>query len=355
MSSSLVPIPVVLVGCGAVSRLFYTPALAAAETAGQLRLHAVVDPSETARESLRASFPRAQAHARLDDADLPDGALAIVASPPRFHREQTLAALARGWHVLCEKPMAAASRDCETMHRAALAAGRILAVGHYKRFFPSSGVLKTLCAGLTPLGALQRFHLHEGGPFDWPAASPSFFRREETPGGVLLDIGVHVFDLLLWWLGEPDEIAHRDDAMGGLETNTLTDFRFGPVRGRVQLSRDWKTPQRYRFEFARGSVSWTVNDANGLTLRIEGLPLDLRGALIDREGTHAATNPQSFIAQLLHVAGAIRTGSPVLVDGREGARALRLIETCYARKRPLPQPWLTPDEQAAAGRLALPA
>jgi predicted dehydrogenase len=341
-------VTVVLVGCGAVSRLFYAPALRALEAAGELRVVALVDPAEPARARLQREFPHATTAATLMTAEAPHASLAIIASPPRWHAEQALAAFGRGWHVLCEKPMAATSAAAEKMIAAARATDRVLAVGHYKRFFPSSRGLKFLCGPAAPLGALRRFAIIEGGPFSWPAASPGFFQRSETPGGVLLDIGVHVLDLLLWWLGDPDGFDYADDAMGGLEANACVSLRFGPVTGRVQLSRDWATAQHYRFEFERGTAGWTVNEANGLSLTFDGLPWVLQGTLRDAAGAAAASNAQSFIAQLQQVATAVRDRTPVLVDGREGVRALRLIEDCYARKQLLAQPWLGADEQPNA-------
>jgi len=344
----MAPLPIVLVGCGAVSQLFYAPALRALEDAGLLRVAALVDPVESARARLQSLFPAATASATLEQAEAPRGGLAIVASPPRWHASHAIEAFGRGWNVLCEKPMAATSAEAECMIAAAATAGLVLAIGHYKRFFPASRSLKFLCGPAGPLGALRSFSLAEGGPFTWPAASPAFFQKSETPGGVLLDIGVHVFDLLIWWLGDPDDFKYADDAMGGLEANARVSLRFGSVTGRVQLSRDWATAQRYAFEFERGAVGWTVNDANGLGVTFNGAPFSLEGTLRGTDGTVAATNPQSFIAQLQHVVTAVRLGTPVLVDGREGARALRLIEACYARRQFLDQPWFDAAETANA-------
>jgi len=241
------------------------------------------------------------------------------------------------------------------MTAAAEAAGLVLAIGHYKRFFPASAYLKFLCGGTSPLGVLRTFNIAEGGPFTWPATSPAFFQKRETPGGVLLDIGVHVFDLLLWWLGEPTAFTYADDAMGGLEANARVTFCFGSITGRVQLSRDSATAQRYDFEFEHGAVSWTVNDANGLTVTLPGAPTALQGTLRRPDGATADSNPQSFIAQLQSVVSAVQHHTPVLVDGREGERALRLIEACYARRALLEQPWLSATEFTFAQVRATPA
>ncbi len=360
-ASSTAPtrVPVVLIGCGAVAQQFYIPTFRAAVRDGAIEVAALVDPSTAARGLLARAFPKARQADTLEQVELPAGALAVIASPPRFHAAQTQAAFQCGWHVLCEKPMASSAAECAAMVAAAEAAQRLLAVGLYKRFFPSSRYLHSLVRQ-GHLGALRHFTVSEGGPFRWPAATPSFFNKTQTPGGVLLDIGVHVLDLLLWWFGEPERFQYADDAMGGLETNVHLTLQYtGGATGNVHLSRDWKTPNQYRFEFERGVVTWTTNDANGLTVQLKGLPAALHSQLVTpieevrpTAPLPLATNPQSFIYQLLNVVSAIRGQEPLLVDGREGMRSLTLIENCYRNRTLVEQPWLTATEAARAQHLA---
>jgi predicted dehydrogenase len=343
----------VLIGCGAVSRLFYQPALLALARRGELRVIALVDPNAKARAFLEQSFPQARSVASIDEVNAPANTLAIVASPPRAHAAQTIACFARDWHVLCEKPMAISSAECEEMVNAAQTANRLLAVGLYKRFFPTSEYLRDICQNKT-LGPLHHFSVEEGGSFRWPAASPSFFRASETPGGVLLDLGVHALDLLLWCIGEPFHVSYSDDAMGGLEANALVKLSYaGGVTGRVRLSRDWATAQRYRFEFERGVVDWTVNNANAITLQLNHAPAPLQSTLLTRSGEPALSNVQSFIAQLQNVLAAIDGRAALRVDGKQGVRALRLIELCYAQRCFLPQPWMPAAEESWARQLAV--
>src|SRR6185312_10962579 len=138
------PLPLVLIGCGAVSRLFYQPAINELIGRKEVRLAAVVDPVESARGALLEQLTSGQSVGDLRQVDAPAGSLAIVASPPRFHSAHCHAALERNWHVLCEKPMATTASDCAAMTLAAEAADRVLAVGLYKRFFPSSEYLRGL-------------------------------------------------------------------------------------------------------------------------------------------------------------------------------------------------------------------
>jgi predicted dehydrogenase len=353
--SSPSPRRVILVGCGAVARQFYVPALLALQNTGHVRVSAIVDPAVSARESIARSFPKAGQAASLEQTTAPAGTLAIIASPPGFHATQTIAALERGWHVLCEKPMASTLSEAELMVAAAQRHQRLLAIGLYKRFFPSSRYIRSLCRDWG-LGPLTHFTIAEGGPFRWPAG-PSFFDRSQTRGGVLFDIGVHVFDLLAWWLGEPASFRYADDAMGGLETNAFVQLTYpGGAQGRVHISRDWTTAQEYRFVFERGIVTWKVNDANGLTVQLAGAPAAMQGTLVTSQGEPLVpvdsqpleTNAQCFILQLANVVAAIAGDEALLVPGEEGLHSIKLIEQCYAHRVLVEQPWLTPAETAHA-------
>ncbi|MEI6560921.1 MAG: Gfo/Idh/MocA family oxidoreductase [Verrucomicrobiota bacterium] len=353
------PISVVLVGCGAVSRFFYAPSLEALEAKGLLKVEALVDPSPANIEPLAALFPNAARAAKLEDVRLA-ARLVVIASPPKFHAAAAIHALENGATVLCEKPMASTVAEAETMVAAAQASGSLLAVGLYKRFFPACEALKGLIEK-EPLGRLQRFTIEEGGKFGWQAASDSFFRKSVTPGGILLDIGVHVLDLLLWWLNEPESVRYEDDAMGGQEANCKIELTYhSGARGEVRLSRDWQTRNEYTFFFERGIVRYKVNEANHLEIMADGMPTLLEGNLREavrandllRSGRSARSNPQSFIQQLCNIIAAMNGREALRVPGKEGVRSLRLIEQCYANRRLMPQPWLTPCEADAALRLA---
>jgi predicted dehydrogenase len=356
----LAEIPMVIVGCGAISQFFYVPALKALSASHGLRVAVLVDPSFENLNRVAAEFPDAKRCTTIEDAGVMERNLVIIASPPRFHAIQTIFALRQGAAVLCEKPMAASVEDAEKMIVVARDAKGILAIGLYRRFFPATEAIRGLIENGV-LGKLQSFRMHEGGPFGWQAASESFFRRSSTPGGVLYDTGVHVLDLLLWWLGEPTDLVYEDDAMGGLESNCRLRVAFShECAGEVCLSRDWKTANCYIFYFERGFVRWTVNDANHLEVFVAGLPASVRGELIQVsqldgriiEHGLAHSNPRCFIEQIRNVAAAKRGLESIKVPPEQGIRSLRLIEMCYRNRRLMKMPWMTPNEETEAQRLA---
>ena len=353
------PVTVALVGCGAIAEQYYAPALAEAGRHTPLAVVAVFDPSPARVAALKRWFPDAAAFSEFEELHAVRPDLAIVASPPRFHAEQVNALLAAGAHVLCEKPMAGTVEQAESMVGMAHAANRLLAVGLFRRFFPALQTIKALVSNQT-LGAPRLFHFSEGGPFNWPAASASFFQKGQSPGGVLADLGIHVLDLVHWWFGRPTELACADDAMGNLEANSEVTLKFaGGLAGVVRVSRDTPMHNVFTIQFENGLVRWKVGDANHLDVQFPGAPGELRSELWEAVPEkhdafrRAPTYHQSFVKQLLNVVAAARGEEPLRVSGEEALHSLRLVENCYRCRTLLPMPWLTPRELEPARALNL--
>ena len=355
------PTKIVVVGCGALSELYYRPALTALLAADPLRITALVDPNPARLAVLGAAFPDAAQFA--DVAGIAPGSadVAIVASPQRFHAAQTIALLTAGLHVLCEKPMASSVQEAQAMVAAAKQSGRLLSVGLFRRFFPSSQLVRDLVAG-GALGKPLGFEWAEGGPFNWPAASPSFFQKSASPGGVFADVGTHVLDLLLWWFGETDTFTYEDDAVGGIEANARLNLKFkSGVAGSMRLSRDTTIPNGTRIRFERGSIWFQGASAESVVIQLEGCAPAAKailhaapaaGAGIETGvGAASATYAQSFMAQITNLCRAIRHEEPLRVPGEQAVRGMELIERCYAARRVMPMPWLTPAEEAGVARL----
>jgi predicted dehydrogenase len=125
-----------------------------------------------------------------------------VAVPTFLHAPVTVAALARGLHVLCEKPIARSSGEADAMVEAARGAGRVLDVAFNHR---QRGDIQALKAQITS-GRLGQIYYAKAW---WrrrsgiPTLGSWFTRVEAAGGGPLLDIGVHVLDYALHLLGQP--------------------------------------------------------------------------------------------------------------------------------------------------------
>jgi predicted dehydrogenase len=336
-----------MIGCGAVARLYYMPALRELEAAGLLEVIALLDPIDRHAALLREAFP--QAHTVTQLSELPRHAfdLAIVASPHSLHAAQTIHLLEAGASVLCEKPMATSVDDAAAMARAAAANQGLLAIGLVRRFFPATQMIRHMLA-LRVLGEISSFEFSEGyASFGWPAASRGYFNKLEAQGGVLMDIGVHALDLLQWWLGKSAVVDYADDAMGGIEANCLIHCRLDcGATGELRLSRDCALANRYTVRGTRGWLSWEVGQVDhfefGFTDSSQVIQADVRN--------QAASNfEQSFLSQLRNVIAALRGTEALRVPAAEGIASIELIEHCYRQRSLMAMPWLG-DREIARGR-----
>jgi predicted dehydrogenase len=343
---------VAIIGCGAVAQMYYTPALTELEKLGLVRVKALYDPDSRGVAELRRSFPAAVPVPELAALAQHDIDLAIVASPPRFHAGQTIELLQMGVAVLCEKPMATALPDGEAMAASAAQTGQVLAIGFFRRFFPAIQAIQRILEQ-DMLGQIKTFHCYEGGPFHWPVQSTSFFQKSLAGGGVLMDLGVHLLDLLIWWWGYPTQITYEDDALGGVEANCRLQLEFAAsFSGEVKLSRDWNYANRYVIEGTKGWLSWDVNEADNVNMGLTGSSFVLHSHLHHCGDYHQpaqSTGPavnfqQSFIRQLLNVAAATQGLEPLAVNAEEGLLSLKLIDNCYRQRTLMPLPWLSEQE-----------
>ena len=169
------------------------------------RLAAVLDPSaEAAAKAVADSgAPVCGELERFLDQDMD---AVIVSSPVHLHEEACLASFRRGRHVLCEKPLANSVAACRRIVDAALAAGRVLAVGFNLRYYPSFRFVRdTVASGrIGELDHLRVFGGHDGlANFraDWQYKAPV------SGGGAMMDVGIHATDVARWLLGEITEVS----------------------------------------------------------------------------------------------------------------------------------------------------
>lgn len=131
----------------------------------------------------------------------------VVALPPFLHAEAVTLAVEKGCHAFVEKPFALNVEEAAEMIRNAKHAGRFLGVDHTIRYQPEIQRMKEEFdagrIGHVPLSVISRVN---NGPFDAPPANrpiPDWqLDPAATGGGALLDLGVHLFDVLEWFFGE---------------------------------------------------------------------------------------------------------------------------------------------------------
>lgn len=344
-----------MIGCGAITQGQHTPA---ALNNKDTEIAALVDVNLSNAQRLAdkyglSAFVTADYNEIVDQVDS-----ALVAVPHHLHAPIVLDLLKHGLNVLVEKPMAITTQDCDRMMQAAQDAPggpAVLAIGHVRRYYYNSlYVYEALQHGL--LGQIESFDCREGTSHRWAQGSGSNFRfdKRRAGGGVLADIGIHVLDLLLWWFGdygrEPDPqggvgspaLRYYDDDMGGVEADCLLEIEMAAgMSGTIELSRTRDLRNTWIIRGERGILEVGTAPNASIQLQLDGQTTTLTGV-----ATQGGVPDDRFVyifgRQFDDFCQAVKTGGQPLISGREGRRVIDLMETCYAHRQPLPQPWLLP-------------
>lgn len=167
--------------------------MAAMIATGAIEPAFLCDPDADCLAAARELAPDARVVESLDEmlAAAPDGV--VIATPSALHAEQTMAALAAGAHVFCQKPLGRNLAEVDAVLAAAARAERTVAVDFsYRHLTAFQAVAALVAAGeLGELVAIEAvFHNGYGPGKAW------FLDRALSGGGCLIDLGVHLVDLI---------------------------------------------------------------------------------------------------------------------------------------------------------------
>ncbi len=134
----------------------------------------------------------------------------VICTPHPNHADSAIPALQAGAHVIVEKPLASNLEDCDAMMAAASDANRQLAMISQRRLYHPSLRLKKAIdqgkIGQSVLGMVTMYGWRDQSYYD---SDPWRGTWDGEGGGVLVNQAPHQLDLLLWYMGEIDELYGR--------------------------------------------------------------------------------------------------------------------------------------------------
>lgn len=291
-------------------------------------LVAIADASLQAAESVGADLgaPVAGSVPELlarDDVDA-----VIIAIPSGLHADVAVAALQAGKHVLLEKPIDVTVAAADRIIAAEQASGKVVSVVSQRRFAPEnqylhqairSGQLGRPTAANIEIALWRTQEYYDSGAWRGTWALDG--------GGALMNQGVHLVDLVLWLLGDVEEVyahsgllAHErievEDAItitarftsGALLTFLATTTAYGDLPLRVAVMGDGGTAVTLSEKFTH------LRTRDGAEVP-ELEPVDQQ------------------LAQLTDFVTAVTTGTAPLVRSSEARAAVAFIEAAYASAR----------------------
>jgi predicted dehydrogenase len=313
-----------IIGFGEVARNGHWPAYADSREA---KIVAVVDRTEERRKAARESLPGVATFATIEE--LAAGAeidFIDICTPPALHGKPMLDALARGWNVLCEKPLLLDLVELEKARSLARERGRAVVPVHNWKYAPIvRRATEMLRSGA--IGQLRAVEIETLRVQDCAVADPDHPNWRRDPaiagGGVLMDHGWHAIYLARHWFDEePIEVRaslHRPTPKEVEDEATLT-LVFPSGHAKIFLT--WKAEvRRNKMRLIGGSGEISIDDD---TLRIAEESIQFESGL--SAGSHHA---DWFAAMLPDVIASFHHLEAALEAFDEAALCLSVIRRAY--------------------------
>ncbi|MCU1584107.1 MAG: oxidoreductase-like protein [Microbacteriaceae bacterium] len=170
----------------------------------------------------------------------------LIATPTRFHGPMVRAALERGLHVFCEKPLCLTSEESQQLAALAAEKGLVTQVGYHNRFVGAFREVKELLdAGA--IGRVTHILAEAYGPVVLKSKGTTWRSQRTEGGGCLYDYAAHPVDLLSWYVGAP--IGVGGTILGSVFSENTEDEVFSTLyydnNVSAQLSVNW-SDESYR-------------------------------------------------------------------------------------------------------------
>ncbi|MFN8531449.1 MAG: Gfo/Idh/MocA family oxidoreductase [Anaerolineae bacterium] len=315
---------------------------------------AIADPNAARRETVASAYNIPFSYENYEDlVNRTDIDVVSIATPNYLHSPAAIAAMSSGKHVLSEKPLAHSLEAAEAMVKAATDCNRVLHVAFNHRQRGDVQLLKKYVdeGGLGSTYYAKAYWMRRSGI---PGLGGWFTNKETAGGGPLIDLGVHVLDMALYLLGEPEIVS--------VTASTYSELGHRGIGGRGD---EYKDSKLFNVE---DLASAFIRLANGQTLLLEaswatygrhwddygvelfgttgGAHIDVRSynwedtltIFSDTAGSPSQIRPkvtrgEGHLAVIRNFLDVVRSGSYAVHNGYEGLKRTRIIDACYRSAR----------------------
>ncbi len=342
-------IKVGIIGVGSISHSHIAGYLANPN----VELYAFCDINEEQLQTMGKTYGVERLFTNADDMlALPEIDAVSVCTWNAAHAPCTIAALNAGKHVLCEKPMAMSVEEGLAMQEAAEKSGKLLMIGFVRRYGNDCRILKDFIDNdqfgelyYTKASYLRR----KGNPGGW------FADKRYSGGGPLIDLGVHVIDLVRYLLGNPKPVSVYAATFRKLldRPGVKDSAEYTPSHALPDLKCDVEDMATAIIRFDNGAVL-NVDASFSLNLKKDVGSIELygtkAGAKIDPE-LEMYTNINDYMAnvnlcmptalsfdglftnEIAHFVDCIIKGETCVSPASDGVEMMRILEAAYESAR----------------------
>lgn len=245
-----------------------------------------------------------------------------IVTPTPSHHALALEAIARGKHVVCEKPLARTGAEADAMVAAAERAGVQLLPAHVVRYFPEySRAHESVAAGRIGTVATCRFRRVSAAPHQ------EWFFDEAASGGIIMDQMIHDLDQAEWFAGPAERVFARSvietGSSGPVASAAVTlQHATGAISQCFGVWGPAHLPFGTSFLIAGDGGILSHDSANDDSTRVFTGPEPPGGGYLP-PGDGAGS---PYTLELTDFAACLASGAQPRVTAKDGARAIHLAE-----------------------------
>ena len=327
-SSYIEPFRIAVIGAGTIARNAH---IRAALSLRDVQLTAIVDPVIERAKELAKEIPGARAASAISQiGGMIDGA--IVCVPNHVHATVAQECIDLGIPVLVEKPMGRDVADAIAIRDSARRRGVTVAPGYMTRFDPRLQFIRQLIQK-QEFGRVERFVVQNGSVAGYSPMSGYNLTVESAGGGVLVVLGSHLLDRILWWFGPPQSFEYNDDSEGGPESHATASLFYDngsfQFTGCLRVSKAAPLPCGAVLDTQLG----TILSRDGADSSIEfhrhspsRIVTDVRYPSVGKRA------PSPYELQLRGFIDSVRGGTPPMVGAEDGILVHQLVSAFYANR-----------------------
>ncbi len=202
-----------IIGCGTIANSSHIPSYMNNKKA-EIKYFCDIIPerAQAAVEKYGCGIAVTDYHEVIND---PEVVAVSVCTPNKAHSEIAIAALKADKNVLCEKPAAREYGEALEMQKAQHETGKILNIGVVNRFNTGVNKLKELI-DQGELGEVYQVYVSFRSHRSIPGLGGAFTTKEIAGGGVMIDWGVHFFDIVMYACGDPKPLTASGETFSKL-------------------------------------------------------------------------------------------------------------------------------------------
>lgn len=266
--------------------------------------------------------------------DNPNVDIIYIILPNAMHAEYTVRGAQAGKHILCEKPMATSSADCQKMIDACRAAGKKLMIAYRIQYEPNNRLMRQMVQSQQygPVKLIESVNGQtQGDPNQWRQ------KKALAGGGALPDVGLYCLNTTRFLLSEePAQVfatvysTPGDPRFQEVEETVTWQMRFpSGIQSNNATSYGFHEDRRYRVHAATG---WFGLDP---AYSYSGLRPELSYAQgkLERRETPRLGEKNQFALEMDHLAECVLQDKTPWTPGEEGLQDQRIMEAIYESAR----------------------